>query len=90
MPFTAASFRGAATGTFLCLGDHGGKRKMFRQFAEMLKREFKGYNGKKFGKDVLAATSALNARTEYHSRNISGNDVVEHLTCGRLINRQRL
>lgn len=30
---------------------------MFRQFAEMLKREFKGYNGKKFGKDVLAGVT---------------------------------
>ncbi|MGN1089999.1 MAG: SulP family inorganic anion transporter, partial [Huintestinicola sp.] len=31
-----------------------GKREMFRQFAAILKREFKGYDGKKFGKDVLA------------------------------------
>ena len=30
---------------------------MFRQFAEMLKREFKGYNGKRFGKDVLAGVT---------------------------------
>lgn len=31
--------------------------KMFRQFAAILKREFSGYNGKKFGKDVLAGVT---------------------------------
>lgn len=30
---------------------------MFKQFGDILKREFSGYNGKKFGKDVLAGVT---------------------------------